>query len=95
MHPPHPRAAGGLPNSWLDPAKKVLKTVRYLDLSNNFIGYSDAGTHLITYNAWLTANWDPATPDTSVAGALETLDLSFNGLLGERNPATVPGVRQR
>ena len=36
----HPiTAAGGLPDSWLG-GNKVLKTVRYLDLSNNFLGYA-------------------------------------------------------
>ncbi len=40
LTPPHLIiAAGGLPDSWLG-GNKVLKTVRYLDLSNNFLGYA-------------------------------------------------------
>lgn len=40
LTPVHPTpAAGGLPDSWLG-GNKVLKTVRYLDLSNNFLGYA-------------------------------------------------------
>ena len=64
--------------------KRPIKTVRYLDLSNNYLGYSDAGTAPYTQKSdWCPTTWEPTTVDTAVAGSLETLDISSNALPGE------------
>ena len=55
--------------------------MRYLDLSNNYLGYSDAGSNL--KSDWCPTAWDPTTVDTAVAGSLETLDISSNAFTGE------------
>ena len=68
-----------------------------LQISNNYLGYEDASgdaAKLLQKNAggaltpagWCKAadnNWDPATVDTAVAGSLELLDVSSNGLAGK------------
>ena len=80
------RCAGGLPSSWLDPQKRVLGKMAYLDLSNNYLGYTNetATAAVLTKAQWCPDAWDPpGAVDTGVAGSLELLDLSSCGLEGE------------
>jgi hypothetical protein len=79
--------AGGLPDGWLS-TSRVLRNVQYLDLSENFLGYSDAGkTPLATWCLAGTSNragWCPSsTPLSGTVSKLTTLDISDNGFAGE------------
>lgn len=60
--------------------------VRVLDLSNNFLGYSDDTDQgsLLPKSSWCPSNWEPAAVDTGVGGSLEVFDISSNGLTGVR-----------
>ncbi len=63
--------------------------MRYVDLSENFLGYSDAGkTPLATWclmGSSSGAGWCPtATPLSGTVSKLTTLDISDNGFAGVR-----------
>lgn len=89
-------AAGGLPGSWLG-KYKVLRNLKYMDLSGNQLGTTDGET-LATRDQWCETdtanNWKPGSgwcptvaPLEGTAASLEYLNLADNSLTGRGGAA--------
>lgn len=70
------------------------RRLQTLDLSNNFLGYSDEGQTLLPGQAgWCgtagSSGWCSANPLPGTMANLVTLDLSFNDLTGGASFAAV------